>query len=341
MDHYSILDRGPFQPISKAQPSESDGNGTPTPEEIPPALQFPGEDRGQSLNKMAQRDLHATLQLLVERTQYITRASGVAIALRTDKEKAFVCCASMGRIAPREGILIQADSGLVSESVRTRQISHCDETGNDLRVNQENLPALGIASMVVAPLVRNQEVIGIFELFSEKTRAFDEHDISAAQRLSEMVLTAMDQAEVDGWVAPAVAAEETATAAVPETDPQSSPETATEISTQETVVQDVVQRWSRPETAESPVPTAEEETQPAAVNANIGKCESCGFPVSESRKLCVDCEIRAFDNPSAAPVFLDQYSAEAAKRNWLRDNIYLIGTALVAAATVAVLLWLR
>ena len=290
---------------------------------------------------MAQRDLHATLQLLVERTQYITRASGVAIALRTEKEEAFVCSASVGRIAPREGTLIQAESGLVSESVRTRQISHCDEACNDPRVSQEVIPALGIASMIVAPLVRNQEVIGIFELFSEKASAFDEHDISAAQRLSEMVLTAMDQAEADGWVSPAVAAEETATAAVPETDPQSSPETAAEITTQETVVQDVVHRWSRPEIADSSTQVEEEEIQTAALDATIGKCESCGFPVSESRKLCVDCEIRAFENPSAAPVFLGQYGAEADKRNWLRDNIYLIGTALVAAATVAALLWLR
>ena len=340
MDHYSIVDRGTSQPtVAKVQPSESDGSGTPATEEIPPALQFPGEDRGQSLNKLAQRDLHTTFQLLVERTQYITRASGVAIALC--KDGAYVCCASVGRIAPREGILIQASSGLVSECVHSRQISHCDEAGNDPRVDQEDFPALGIASMIVAPLVRNQEVIGIFELFSEKAGAFDEHDISAAQRLSEMVLTAMDQAETDGWVAPAVAAEETATTAAPDTDPQSSTETAPEITTQETVVQDVVQRWSRPETAESPVPTAEEEIQTVALDATIGKCESCGFPVSESRKLCVDCEIRAFDNPSAAPVFLGQYGAEAEKRNWLRDNIYLIGTALVAAATVAALLWLR
>ena len=43
---------------------------------------FPGEDGGESLAKMAESDLDAALQLLAERAQYITGASGAAIALR-------------------------------------------------------------------------------------------------------------------------------------------------------------------------------------------------------------------------------------------------------------------
>ena len=42
----------------------------------------PGENGGRSLAEMAHRDLDAALQLLAERAQYITAASGAAIALR-------------------------------------------------------------------------------------------------------------------------------------------------------------------------------------------------------------------------------------------------------------------
>ena len=60
----------------------------------PAKVQFPGEDGGRSLAKMAQSDLDAALQLLAERAHYITGATGAAIALRDGEE--VVCRASAG-----------------------------------------------------------------------------------------------------------------------------------------------------------------------------------------------------------------------------------------------------
>src|SRR5258705_9842664 len=107
------------------------------------ALRFPGEDGGKSLSEMAQRDLDATLQLLVERAQYITGASGAAIALR--QSETMICCASSGASAPELGAHLQIDSGLSAESVKTRQVLHCDDAENDPRVNRESCRALSIA----------------------------------------------------------------------------------------------------------------------------------------------------------------------------------------------------
>ena len=134
------------------------------------ALPFPGEDGGKSLTEMAQRDLDATLQLLAERAQYITGASGAAIALRDGEN--MVCCASAGATAPALGAHLQTDSGLSAESVRTRKILHCDDAETDPRVNQESCRALGIASVVVMPLVRDDEVYGVFELLAGRPARF-------------------------------------------------------------------------------------------------------------------------------------------------------------------------
>ena len=41
------------------------------------------------------------------------------------------------------------------------------------------------------PVVNDDEVLGVFELFSGKANAFGERDFSALQRLSEMVETAV------------------------------------------------------------------------------------------------------------------------------------------------------
>jgi GAF domain-containing protein len=123
---------------------------------------------------MAQRDLDATLQLLAERAQYITGASGAAIALREGEN--MICCASAGPSAPELGTHLQIDSGLSAESVRTRKILHCDDAENDPRVNRESCRAFGIASVAVMPLARGEEVYGVFELLAGRPRAFEERD---------------------------------------------------------------------------------------------------------------------------------------------------------------------
>jgi len=160
----------------------------------PPAPRFPGEDGGRSLVDMAHSDLDAALQLLAERAQYITGASGAAIALRRGQHNDMLCRASAGSNAPELGSLLSMEYGLSGESVRTRQALRCDDAERDPRVNREGCRQLGIASVVVMPIVNEREVLGVFELFSGKPRAFEERDISAMQRLSEMVETAVKHA---------------------------------------------------------------------------------------------------------------------------------------------------
>jgi hypothetical protein len=140
---------------------------------------------------MAHRDLDAALQLLASRAQYITGANGAAIALRRQGKNDMLCRASTGSNAPELGALLSTEFGLSGESVRTRQPLRCDDAERDARVNREVCQQLGIASVVVMPVVNDDEVLGVFELFSGKANAFGERDLSALQRLSEMVETAV------------------------------------------------------------------------------------------------------------------------------------------------------
>jgi hypothetical protein len=155
---------------------------------------YHGEDGGRSLAEMASNDLDAALQLLAERAQYITGATGAAIALRRGEHSDMLCRASAGSNAPELGALLSMEYGLSGESVRTRQTMRCDDAENDPRVNREGCRQLGIASVIVMPIVSEQQVLGVFELFSGKAHAFEQRDISALQRLSEMVETAVKHA---------------------------------------------------------------------------------------------------------------------------------------------------
>jgi GAF domain-containing protein len=167
-----------------------------TPFAVAPSgsVRFPGEDSGHSLAEMAQRDLDAALQLLADRAQYITGASGAAIALRRDGRNDMLCRASTGSNAPELGALLSTEFGLSGESVRTGKALRCDDAERDARVNRDVCRQLGIASVVVMPVVHDDEVLGVFELFSGHAHAFGDRDITAIKRLSDMVETAVRMA---------------------------------------------------------------------------------------------------------------------------------------------------
>src|SRR5277367_894104 len=143
---------------------------------------------------LAEAELDSALQLLVERAQYITGSTGTALALPQGEE--MVCRASAGSSAPAVGARLQVRSGLTGESMARRQLLRCDNAETDARVNLDACRALGIASIVVLPLLRrNGEVRGLFELFADHPYAFEERDLIALERMADLTLTALDLAE--------------------------------------------------------------------------------------------------------------------------------------------------
>jgi L-methionine (R)-S-oxide reductase len=133
-------------------------------------------------------DFRSSLQQLAERAQYITGASGIAIALRESGDTHMVCEGSSGRTAPEIGARLQVESGITAECVRTRKILRCDHASNDPRVNAESCRALGIESVLVLPLMIGDFVVGILE-FGEEPAAFQERDVKTLEHVGEMVQT--------------------------------------------------------------------------------------------------------------------------------------------------------
>jgi GAF domain len=319
-----------------------------------PTLRFPASDTGGSLAEVAERDLEAALQLLAERAQYITGASGAAIALRKGEE--ILCRASAGPSAPEVGVQLQINSGLSGESIRTRQILRCDNAETDERVNRESCRALGIASVVVLPLVHDGEVNGVFELFSGRANAFEERDITALQRLSDMIQTAIQHSEASKRAEQELAGGKGDVLVVDSvgTAPQVEAQTTEEVL--ESASSDVVERAApAPEekVTQQEIPVAPAQVKEAPVVAtteapanaqdpvpaglpHIKTCESCGFPISESRTLCLDCESHQVGGGEGDAI--SQYPNE---RSWIASNKYLIGIVLMVVATAVVLLYFR
>jgi hypothetical protein len=417
--------------------------------------------------------------LLVERAQYITGATGAAIALRDEDE--MVCRASSGPSAPEVGALLQVNSGLSGESVRTRQTLRCDDAFTDARVNRESCEALGIRSVVVMPLLRGEEVIGVFELFSDKANVFETRDLVALERMGTMVHTALEHStaalglppmlgeaiqpmrssetpavppaadgdEVEasenehssdvratassqalhapprsGLVfhgrsmpaAGAAPAAEVAQAASADRVPkQVSPATSpTETGIPRDVLEETVRKPALPSqtrampvarsfealvaradqdlilsdieaarnqpASPSPVPASANQgltanvalTESAessaplpakrAAVANLKKCQECGFPVSEGRQFCLDCEKKkglaggpkasavaptaqqaeAAVSPQAEPVAAPNFMhSEAAEASWLATHKFMVIALVLALIGILALLRLR
>src|SRR5258708_2398562 len=148
-------------------------------------------------------DLDGVLSLISSRSQSLLRASGAAIAL-TGKDAGLMssgvmtsgvmtCRASAGQSAPPVGAALQVGSGFSGECVRTGTMLRCDDTESDDRVDPQSCRALGIRSMLAAPIRSGEKVIGLLEVFSAQPGAFGEHDGAMLQRFAETIVAAVNR----------------------------------------------------------------------------------------------------------------------------------------------------
>ena len=112
------------------------------------------------------------MEVVVTRTAELTSGSGAAIEL-----------------VPR----IEIDD-LSAACVREHRTLRCDDVETDQRVNAAALLAKGIRSLIVAPLVRGNTMIGVLKTFSAKRHAFDDLDSYTLQLLAGMTSSALMQA---------------------------------------------------------------------------------------------------------------------------------------------------
>ena len=137
--------------------------------------------------------LDLVLNDLVEQARNATGATGAAIALFRDGE--LTCRATSGENAPDLGVRVDATSGLAGACVTTGEIQQCRDTEIDTRVNAEACRRLGVRSMLMAPLVDAQRLIGVIQVFSAWPNAFGKREISALQVLAGRIAESNREAE--------------------------------------------------------------------------------------------------------------------------------------------------
>jgi GAF domain/PilZ domain len=138
-------------------------------------------------------DLNSALRVIAERARTLLRGTGAASALIDHGP--MMCRASVGTGGPPLGTRVDINSGFTGECIRTGKALHCEDTEVDPRVEGATCRRLGIRSMVAAPIRYERDVVGLLEVFSSHSSAFDQGDLEVLERLAQTALLMVRQAQ--------------------------------------------------------------------------------------------------------------------------------------------------
>jgi TonB family protein len=137
--------------------------------------------------------LDLVLNEIVEHARLATGATAAAIALARGDE--IVCRATTGANAPDLGVQLNVHSGLSGACVQSKDWQRCDDTETDSRVDAEVCRDLGVRSILVFPVMREGELLGIFEIFSPRPNAFTDREIQTLEALSRSIVNNVNRAD--------------------------------------------------------------------------------------------------------------------------------------------------
>jgi hypothetical protein len=166
----------PRQPLPATEPS----GPTPAPD-LNYLLAAVDAVRREVLEAGADRD--AVFQFIIAHALRLTGADGAALAFQTDGK--MICRARAGEPAPSLGATVDRRQGLSGECIRSALTVSCEDTENDSRADREICRALGIRSILAAPIFSGLRVVGLLEIFSSHPRSFAKAHEMVLERLVE------------------------------------------------------------------------------------------------------------------------------------------------------------
>lgn len=226
-------------------------------------------------------------------------------------------CASLQLLAERARFVTGADFAAVALREGERYICRAaagaaaPEIGSALEVangHASDSAQTTPGKTLLVSILNEQNIEGLFKLSSEKFE-FSDHDLQAVGRLAEMVGTALGQLN---------AAERSQEIIFSASTKTPSPTL-----------------WHAPDYKDA-ASSAEPQSGTSHLDAGVRTCQSCGFPVSNGRSVCFDCEQHGRAPSASAGLF----STEEPE-SWIRAHGYTIASLIVSAVAAALIYWLR
>jgi diguanylate cyclase (GGDEF)-like protein len=139
-------------------------------------------------------DAEATMQLIAERAQELTRASAGLIELAEGEEMVYTV--TTGEATPYLGMRLQKDASLSGRCVIEGRVLRSDNTGADERVDPEACRRVNACSMICVPLSHRNETIGVLKVYAPTVNHFDDGDVETLELLSELIAAHLSHANL-------------------------------------------------------------------------------------------------------------------------------------------------
>jgi diguanylate cyclase (GGDEF)-like protein len=137
-------------------------------------------------------DLGAMLQLVADRMQTLTQATGAIIELAEGEEMVYRAAAGMAE--NQLGLRLKRAGSLSGLCVASGAILECSDSETDPRVDREACRRVGLRSMLVAPLSHNDTPIGVLKIASPEPHAFNARDIKVLELMTGLIGAAVYKA---------------------------------------------------------------------------------------------------------------------------------------------------
>ncbi|HEY9806730.1 MAG TPA: PAS domain S-box protein, partial [Candidatus Obscuribacterales bacterium] len=137
----------------------------------------------------AELDLLRVMNLIAERTQKITAATGAVILLPNGEE--LVYRVASGTAAPHIGLRVNMNSSLSGQCFRTGEILRCEDSETDPRIDPTVYRRVGARSMIAVPLRYERRIAGVLKVLSPKVNAFSDQDAHTLRLMAGFIAAAV------------------------------------------------------------------------------------------------------------------------------------------------------
>jgi PAS domain S-box-containing protein len=157
------------------------------PSTIDMAARFASVIAAQHEILAAAADPDDVMNVAVERTRDLTRAAGAAVTLREGGRH--VIRAGNGIASGRAGVDVTDE--LRGEATGSKHVICCENAELDARSDATVSAAIGIRSLVIAPLLSKDDAFGTIESYGSRPNAFDDFDAYTLELLAGMIAGAL------------------------------------------------------------------------------------------------------------------------------------------------------
>ena len=150
-------------------------------------------DTQRLINSVA-LDLDEVMRVVTERAQEVTGADGGVVEMVDGAEMVYraVSGSASGALHTR----LRRATSLSGLCVSERTPLRCDDTAADPRVDWEACRRVGVRSMIVVPLFRGYDTVGVLKVLSGRTGRFDDENVTDLELMAQFIADAMSNAAV-------------------------------------------------------------------------------------------------------------------------------------------------